>query len=106
MTYATKRWLSFYFALLLGLAVFGSYNQELYRTHNALIEHKETLRAAQAELGNESSKITGAIPVAVWAEERGMVRGTTLTKAGSFEQGGAPRVQYPSSGLEMYTSWR
>jgi hypothetical protein len=106
MTYQAKRWLSFYFALLLGLAVLGSYNQNLYRTHRALIDHKEELIVSRTELRNASGKITGAIPVAAWAEARNMVRVTTLTKAGTIEQGGAPRIQYPSSGLEMFTLWR
>lgn len=106
MTYSTKRWLTLYFALLVGLAVFGSYNQQIYRTHRALIDHKEELILARTELRNESSKVTGAIPVAAWAEANGMVRVTTLTKAGTIQEGGAPRIQYPSSGVEMLTVWR
>jgi hypothetical protein len=106
MTYATKRWLSFYFALLLGLAVFGSYNQQVYKTHRALIEHKETLMLERTELGNEAGKIQGAIPVAQWAQANGMVRVTTLTRAGTVSEGGAPRVQPASSGLELLTLWQ
>jgi hypothetical protein len=106
MTYSTRRWLSFYFALLLGLAVIGSYNQQLYRTHSGLIERKEELMAQRTNLLSESGKITGAIPVGVWAEARGMVRATTLTRAGQISQGGAPHTEYLSSGLEMFTLWR
>jgi hypothetical protein len=105
MTYSTKRWLGIYFALLLGLAVLGSYNQQLYRTHRALIDHKEELILARTDLRNKSSKITGALPVAAWAEAHTMVRVTTLTKAGTIGQGGAPRIPYPPSGLEMFTVW-
>lgn len=106
MTYSTKRWLSLYFALLLGLAIFGSYNQQIYRTHRALIDHKEQLILSRTELSNESNKITGALPVQRWAEQNGMVRVTHLTKAGTIGQGGAPRVESTSSGVEMYTLWR
>jgi hypothetical protein len=106
MTYSTKRWLSLYFALLLGLAVFGSYNQQVYKTHRALINHKEELILSRTELRNESGKITGAIPVARWAEANGMVRVTTLTKAGTIQEGGAPRVEQSSAGVEMFTLWR
>jgi hypothetical protein len=106
MTYSTKRWLTLYFALLLGLAIFGSYNQQLYRTHRTLIDHKEELILTRTELGNESGKITGAIPVAKWAEANGMVRGAALTKAGSYETGGAPYLEKSSLGVEMYTLWR
>jgi hypothetical protein len=106
MTYSTKRWLSLYFALLVGLAVFGSYNQHIYRNHRALIEHKEELVLARTELSNASNRITGALPVQRWAEQNGMVRVTNLTKAGTIEQGGAPRVQPSSSGMEMTTLWQ
>jgi hypothetical protein len=106
MTYSAKRWLSVYFALLLGLAVFGSYNQQLYSMHRALISHKEELVLARTELSNASNQITGAQPVQRWAEQNGMVRVTHLTKAGTVKQGGAPRTQPASAGVEMYTLWQ
>ena len=106
MTYSTKRWLSFYFALLLGLAVLGSYNQGLYQNHRSLIHHKEELIVQRTELRSESTKVSGALSVRTWAEARGMVPVTSLMKAGTILQGGAPRITYPSSGLEMFTAWR
>lgn len=106
MTYMAKRWLSFYFALLLGLAVIGSYNQQFYRTHRDLITHKEELILERTNLRSESSKITGAIPVRVWAEARGMVPVSSLVKAGQIRQGGVPHLEPSSSEVEMLTTWR
>jgi hypothetical protein len=106
MTYTTKRWLGFYFALLLGLAVLGSYNQQLYSKHRSLITHKEELIIERTNLRSESSKITGAIPVRIWAEARGMVPVSSLVKAGEITQGGVPHVQPSSSEVEMFTTWR
>ncbi len=106
MTYSAKRWLSLYFALLLGLAILGSYNQQLYRTHRALIDHKEELILQRTELRSRAAKIEGAKYVRAWAELRGMVPVTSLVKAGTISEGGAPRIEYPSSGLELFTSWR
>lgn len=105
MTYATKRWLGFYFALLLGLAILGNYNQQLYRTHRDLITYKEELIVQRTNLRSESSKITGAIPVRVWAEARGMVPVSGLVKAGQIPQGGVPQVEPSSSEVEMFTTW-
>jgi hypothetical protein len=106
MTYSTKRWLGFYFALLLGLAVLGNYNQQLYRTHRDLITHKEELIVQRTNLRSESSKITGAIPVRIWAEARGMVPVSNLVKAGEISQGGVPHLEPSSSEVEMFTTWR
>jgi hypothetical protein len=106
MTYPTKRWLSFYFALLLGLAVLGSYNQRFYSTHRDLITHKEELIVQRTNLRSESSKITGAIPVRIWAEARGMVPVSSLVRAGEITQGGVPHVVPSSSEVEMLTTWR
>ena len=86
--------------------MFGSYNQQIYRNHRALIDHKEALMLSRTELSNESNQITGAVPVKRWAEQNGMVRVTNLTRAGTIEQGGAPRVRESSAGVEMYTLWR
>jgi hypothetical protein len=106
MTISAKRWLSFYFALLLGLAVLGSYNQHLFRTHRELISRKDELILQRTELRSQSTKITGSLPVAAWAEARGMVRVSSLSKAGTIPQGGAPHLEPPSTGLEMFTTWQ
>jgi hypothetical protein len=106
MTFSAKRWLSFYFALLLGLAVLGSYNQQLFRTHRDLINYKDELIVQRTELRSLSSKITGPLPVAAWAEARGMVRVSGLSRAGTIPQGGAPEVQPSARGVEMFTTWQ
>ncbi|MGL4608890.1 MAG: hypothetical protein ACRCYY_04270 [Trueperaceae bacterium] len=106
MTYTAKRWLSFYFALLLGLAILGSYNQQLYKTHRNLISHKDDLVTKRTDLSARSSKITGPVPVTTWAESHGMVRVSGLSRAGTIPQGGAPSVEPLHSKVEMYTTWR
>ncbi len=106
MMRASKRWISLYGLLLITLACFGVYNQQLYKHHNFLIERKEELNKEKTELRVLATKINGTLAVRSWAETRGMVSVAILPQEGVSAYIPVPSYQPPTTGLELSTVWR
>ena len=107
MSAMTKRWVTLYTCMLIGLAVVGVNNRYLFRTHQSLIDQKEELYQVRTQLRSQAQAVRSLDNVRAYAQARGMVPTALLENGPTAEAVPAPSISrdVPTT-LELRTRWR
>ncbi len=94
-------------ALLLALALLGSWNQTRFRYQSGLLDQKEQLQSTIASLRLSASGVAGPGVIGAWARANGMVPVPQVNLVREVAPQPLPLRSEPlQTGLEVSTVWR
>ena len=105
MSRLARRAVPLYLGLLLLLSAAGLVNQGLYHHQMSLIDQRQKLLDAVANLRLQAASVNGPLAVTQWADAHGMVPAPEASNVGAVAPGPAPRLTLPDTGLEIRTVW-